>query len=91
MKKPITLRGVVILKAEQGLEGSRLEVEDATGVKQVEWGLPSPLMGNKYPNNPWAMKGRFKVNDVILEKNKIATVWLVMPNGERARLATFGC
>ena len=46
-------------------EMPKLTIRDAEGVKEVQWKLPSPVLGEQYPDNPKAKNARFRVDGVV--------------------------
>jgi len=46
-------------------EMPKLTIRDAEGVKEIQWGLPSPVLGEQHPDNPKAKNARFKINNIL--------------------------
>ncbi len=61
-------------------EGVKLTVKDAEGIKEIQWGLPSPIFGELHPDNPIAKNARFRVDNVVPDLEKPIEVFL---NGEK--------
>jgi len=78
----LVVGGVVVLKPEVK-EEYRLLVEDAEGIKEVQWGLPSPGYAKMYPDNPYAKKARFKVEGVVATEGKPLKLYLEGKNGDK--------
>lgn len=64
-------------------EEYRLLVEDAEGIKEVQWGLPSPGYAKIYPDNPYAKNARFKVEGVVATEGKPLKLYLEDKNGDK--------
>ncbi|RLI75940.1 hypothetical protein DRP05_13825 [Archaeoglobales archaeon] len=43
-------------------EELKLTIKDAEGIKEVQWGLPSPFFGEQRKDNPKAKNARFRVD-----------------------------
>uniref|UniRef100_A0A7V6CEC8 Uncharacterized protein n=1 Tax=Thermodesulfobacterium geofontis TaxID=1295609 RepID=A0A7V6CEC8_9BACT len=78
----LVVGGVVVLKPEVK-EEYRLLVEDAEGIKEVQWGLPSPGYANMYPDNPYAKNARFRVEGVVAVEEKPIRLYLENKNGDK--------
>jgi len=62
----LIIGGLVVLKKGVKQEDFRLWCRDAEGEKEVQWGLPSPVYANAYPDNPNAKNARFRIEGVKL-------------------------
>lgn len=83
--EPIILGGVAVLSPDS--EGEyRLLVTIKDKEYQVTWGLPSPVVGEKYPF-PHAGLSRFKSDSISMCKGEIAELILLDGNGQRECLA----
>jgi len=69
-------------------EELKLTIKDAEGVKEVQWGLPSPVFGKQRIDNPKAKNARFRVDNVVvgdgpieiyLDGIKIAEITITRP------------
>ena len=78
----LVVGGVVVLKPEVK-EEYRLLVEDAEGMKEVQWRLPSPGYAKSYPDNPYAKNARFKVEGVVSTEGKPIKIYLENKNGDK--------
>jgi len=78
----LVVGGVVVLKPEVK-EEYRLLVEDAEGMKEVQWRLPSPGYAKSYPDNPYAKNARFKVEGVVATEGKPLKLYLEGKNGDK--------
>ncbi len=47
-------------------ETPKLTIKDAKGIKEVQWGIPSPVFGEQRPDNPKAKNARFRVDRVVV-------------------------
>lgn len=63
--KPFMLKGAVILKG-MSRDGWKLLADDGRGEREMEWGLPSPGLQQRYAGNADAGTARFKLKDVRL-------------------------
>ncbi|WP_156029483.1 hypothetical protein [Archaeoglobus fulgidus] len=73
----LILSGLLLPK---NAEGVKLTVKDAEGIKEIQWGLPSPIFGELHPDNPIAKNARFRVDNVVPDLEKPIEVFL---NGEK--------
>jgi len=81
IKNKMTIGGIILLKSEVN-ETFRLFVEDEKGLREVQWGIPSPVFATKYPDNPYAKNARFKVESLTLGKDKPLRFYLRNENGD---------
>jgi hypothetical protein len=88
--KSFVLKGIVLLKAGNP-EGCQLFLADEKGEHLIDWGLASPNVAQRFPNNPLAASCRFKISGVKINEGEKAVLWLQLPNSERHKLATIGC
>ncbi len=65
----LTIGGVALPKAD--VENLKLTVKDAEGVKEAQWGLPSPGFGEQRKDNPKAKSARFRVDGVVVSEKPI--------------------
>lgn len=79
----LIISGIALPKPDVTL---KLMVKDAEGIKEIQWGLPSPFFGEQRQDNPLAKNARFRVDDVVplpdkpieifLGNDKIAEIWI---------------
>ncbi len=60
----LIISGLALPKAD--VENLKLTIRDAEGMKEVQWGLPSPFFGEQRKDNPIAKNARFRVGNVIV-------------------------
>jgi len=60
----LIIGGLALPKAD--VEGLKLTIKDAEGIKEVQWGLPSPVFGEQRKDNPMAKNARFRVDNVAV-------------------------
>jgi len=84
--EPVILSGVAVLNPDSKGE-YRLIVITKDKEYQVIWGLPSPVVGEKYPF-PHAGVSRFKSEVISICKGDVAELFLLDENGKRECLAT---
>lgn len=60
-------------------ENLKLTIKDAEGVKEVQWSLPSPVLGEQRKDNPKAKNARFRVDNVVVSSQPIE----VFVNGKK--------
>lgn len=82
---PVTLSGVAVVNPDSEDE-YRLLVVTKDKEYPVTWGLPSPVVGEKYPF-PHAGLSRFKSEAISMCKGEIAELFLLGENGQRECLA----
>jgi len=77
----LTISGLALPKVD--VEEPKLTIRDAEGVKEIQWGLPSPVFGEQRPDNPKAKNARFRIDgiavgdkpiEVYLDGKKIAEI-----------------
>jgi hypothetical protein len=81
------LKGAVLLKADSSPAECRLLLVDGNGEREIDWGLSSPNVAQRFPNNPLAASCRFKISGVKINEGENAELWLQLPNNERCKLA----
>jgi len=64
------------LALPKNAEGVKLTVKDAEGVKEIQWGLPSPYFGEQRKDNPIAKNARFKIDNVVPDPDKPIEVYV---------------
>lgn len=69
----LIISGLALPKGEEKL---MLTVKDAEGVKEIQWGLPSPVFGEQNPDNPIAKNARFRADNVVPDLEKPIEVYL---------------
>ncbi|MCS7200416.1 MAG: hypothetical protein NZ850_08795, partial [Caldimicrobium sp.] len=62
LKSKLTIGGLVLLKKD--VDDDRLLVRTDAKEREVEWGLPSPGLASKFPDNPKAKNARFRITDL---------------------------
>lgn len=83
--EPVILSGVAVLSPDR--EGAyRLLVATKDKEYPVTWGLPSPIVGEKYPF-PHAGLSRFKSEAIDMVKDEVAELFLLDEDGQRECLA----
>lgn len=83
--EPVILSGVAVLSPDR--EGEyRLLVATKDKEYPVTWGLPSPVVGEKYPF-PHAGLSRFKSEAIHMVKGEVAELFLLDEDGQRECLA----
>ncbi|AIG97127.1 Sulfotransferase domain protein [Archaeoglobus fulgidus DSM 8774] len=65
-----------------------ISFKDEEGIKVAECGLPSPLLGEKYPDKPIAKKARFRVADIIPSPGKSIEVYINMDKIAEIKIQT---
>jgi len=60
----LVIGGLALPKKDAG--ELKLKVKDAEGMKDVQWGLPSPFFGEQRKDNPRAKNARFSVDNVVV-------------------------
>jgi hypothetical protein len=79
--EPVTLGGVAVVNPD-GEGNYRLLVVSKDKEYPVTWGLPSPVIGEKYPF-PHAGLSRFKSEAISMCKGEVAELFLLDENGQR--------
>ncbi|RLJ67610.1 sulfotransferase [Sulfurisoma sediminicola] len=82
---PATLGGVVVLTTTINDECALFATVGKSRYR-VEWQLPSPKAAVRYPGNPRAANGRFKIVGVQLEPGVPVDLWLVQGGAKRQLL-----
>ncbi|RKY45705.1 MAG: hypothetical protein DRP91_09670 [Candidatus Neomarinimicrobiota bacterium] len=54
------------IRGNQVEENLKPTLKDAEGIKEVQWGLPSPFFGEQRKDNPKAKNARFRVDNVVV-------------------------
>jgi hypothetical protein len=85
--KPFVLKGAVVLAGGRRQDW-RLAVENGDGVREMEWGLPSPGLSERFQDNPDAGTSRFKLAEVRLDSAAPVRLWLESADKERHLLAS---
>ena len=57
-------------------EELKLTIKDAEGIKEVQWGLPSPFFGEQRKDNPKAKNARFRVDNIAPPHDKPIEIYL---------------
>jgi hypothetical protein len=83
--EPVILSGVAVLGPDSE-EEYRLLVVTKDKEYPVTWGLPSPVVGEKYPF-PHAGLSRFKSETISMCKGEVTKLFLLGENGQRECLA----
>ena len=65
----LVISGLALPKPDA--EEPKLAMRDAEGVKEVQWGLPSPFFGKQRKDNPKAKNARFRIDNVVVEDKPI--------------------
>ncbi len=65
----LTIGGLALPAGED--ESIKLTIRDAEGIKEVQWGLPSPYFGEQRKDSPKAKNARFQVNNVVVGDSPI--------------------
>lgn len=60
----LTIGGLALPKADA--EDLKLTIKDVEGIKEIQWGLPSPVFGEQHKDNPKAKNARFRVDNVAV-------------------------
>ncbi len=81
--RPFAVNGIVMPKPDYAADGLRLVVSGDRGEREASWGLPSPHLAGRFPNNPRAASARFKIDEVRLENGKPVEICLDDVNGKR--------
>jgi hypothetical protein len=76
------LRGAVLLEPGVGAN-YRLVIRDARGEVGVGWGMRSPAIARRFPDNPAAEQARFQTKNVRISRNRPAKLFLVDEAGHR--------
>jgi|GEM_PF-923282 len=79
--------GAVVL-APDAPSGCRLLFEDAEGCREVHWGLDSPRIAARFPDNRNATHARFKAEGVRITGDHPATLVVEYPGNVRRPLAS---
>jgi|GEM_PF-854995 len=78
----LTVGGLALLRRDIE-ETPKLTIKDAEGMKEVQWGIPSPLFGEQRKDNPRAKNARFRIDNIVvgdkpieiyLDEEKIAEI-----------------
>lgn len=77
------LTGVIVPPPDFADDSARLIAVDGQGEHEMEWGLPSPRMVDKWPDNARAATSRFRCAGLSLELDTPATVFLQLGDGTR--------
>jgi hypothetical protein len=85
--RPFLLKGVVVLKG-LSRDGWKLVADDGSGVREMEWGLPSPWLAERIHGNPDASMARFRLAGVKLNGDNPIQIWLESFDKQRQLLAT---
>lgn len=84
LRNKLTIGGLVLLKNEVEGEYKLIAKADEEEI-EVKWGLPSPGLASKYPDNPKAKEARFQIQnlsskvgqiEIMLNQNKIIKISL---------------
>lgn len=78
----IKLSGVVLLKPDVAHK-YKLVAADHNEDHMVTWGMPSPNIARKYPDNPYAKFSRFKVDGVCFDTGLHIDFFLEDSQGQR--------
>lgn len=70
-----SLSGTILLKPSI-TQKYRIVAQDAYGERPLRWGLPSPKMSAKSPDNPHAAQARFTANNLKIENNRPIKIYL---------------
>ncbi len=60
----LIIGGLALPKVD--VENLNLTIKDAEGIKEAQWGLPSPVFGEQRKDNPKAKNARFRVDNVVV-------------------------
>ena len=66
----LTVGGLALPKKDIE-EIPKLTIRDVEGVKEVQWGLPSPVFGEQRKDNPKAKNARFRVDGIVVADKPI--------------------
>ena len=73
----LIIGGLALPKAD--VENLNLTIKDAEGIKEAQWGLPSPVFGEQRKDNPKAKNARFRIDNVVVGDEPIE----VLVNGKK--------
>jgi len=73
----LIISGLALPKAD--VENLKLTIKDAEGIKEAQWGLPSPVFGEQRKDNPKAKNARFRIDNVVVGDTPIE----VFVNGKK--------
>ena len=79
----LAVKGVVMPKAAHAPGQLRLIVSAGSEEREAEWGLDSPGLARRFPENPWAARSRFAIEGLRVERGQPVEISLVGPKGGR--------
>jgi len=88
LNESFVLNGAAILQSKLLSNEWALVLSDGVDERTIKWGLPSPKLSSKFPDNPSANNARFRLSDVQFKSGHAITIFLQSTQGERHLLAS---
>lgn len=82
----ILVRGALALKPEIDQKAYKIVVRDRYGPREAVWDGKSPGLAKSLPDNPNAVRARYRIAGVVMDENKAVTVSLEGPDGKQSGL-----
>lgn len=78
----VRVRGALALRTDIDQLGYKIIVRDRYGPREAVWGGKSPGLSKTIPENPNAVRGRFRIAGVVMDENRPVFVSLQSPGGQ---------
>ncbi len=80
------LSGIFMLDAGISEHGLKFYLKDALGMTEVSWGLPSPKLAERFPENAHAPRARFDIPQACITGAATGEVFMLRPTGVLVKL-----
>lgn len=84
------IAGVIVLKADVP-SGISLNIKKDETVREINWGIQSPVMLKQFPGGANSANARFKVGRISCNKGEKIEVVLIYPGGESVTVFRLKC
>jgi hypothetical protein len=88
LNESFVLNGAAILQSKLLSNEWALVLSDGVDERTIKWGLPSPKLSSKFPDNPSANNARFRLSSVQFKMGHAINIFLQRNEGERHLLAS---